>query len=78
MIIIGLTDNSVDCKTGEILYGMIQERISNVEEFHQVSITGFTSDSEGDSKKARRLLKVSRPDLIVLPCYAHQVNQKID
>lgn len=37
-------------------------------------VAGYTTDSSGESKKARKMLARDRPDLIVLPCYAHQVS----
>lgn len=46
----------------------------HVETFHKVQVVGSVSDSGGDSKKARRLIAREHPHLIILPCYAHQVN----
>ncbi|KAI0782453.1 hypothetical protein BC629DRAFT_1289346, partial [Irpex lacteus] len=72
-VIVALEDNSGERKTGDNLYAMIMEKLHLVERTHHVRVVAFVSDSGGDSKKARRLLAQARPDLIVLPCYAHQV-----
>lgn len=32
------------------------------------------SDNGGESKAVRRLIRNERTNLVVLPCYAHQVN----
>ena len=52
---------------------MIREQIEYTERQFHTHIVAFVSDSGGDSRKARRLLAQQRSDLIVLPCYAHQV-----
>ena len=73
MVIIGLDDVSTDRKTGENLAQAIRERIRYVENICKVRVIAFTSDSAGDARMARRLLAQERPDLVFLPCYAHQV-----
>ncbi|KAI0083544.1 hypothetical protein BDY19DRAFT_900154, partial [Irpex rosettiformis] len=75
VVITGLVDNSDERKTGANLLSMILDKIRSAESELHVRIVAFVSDDGGDSKKARKLLKVQRPDLIVLPCYAHQVSQ---
>lgn len=52
---------------------MIREKLRYAERHFHIRIVAFVSDSGGESKKARRLLALERPDLIILPCYAHQV-----
>ncbi|KAI0337890.1 hypothetical protein BDW22DRAFT_1312662, partial [Trametopsis cervina] len=74
VIIVGLEDNSAERKMGENLAVMIRTKLQHVEDFHKVQIAGFVSDSGGDSKKARRIIAKEWPSLIVLPCYAHQIN----
>ncbi|KAI0087465.1 hypothetical protein BDY19DRAFT_893021, partial [Irpex rosettiformis] len=64
---------SAERKTSDNLLAMIHDKIRYAEHHFHVHITSFVSDSGGESKKARRLLALERPDLIVLPCYAHQM-----
>lgn len=72
-VIVGLEDNSAERKTGDNLLIMIFDKIEYSEKELHVHITGFVSDDGGDSRKARKLLSKCRPELIVLPCCAHQV-----
>ncbi|KAI0082950.1 ribonuclease H-like domain-containing protein [Irpex rosettiformis] len=72
VVIVALEDNSADRKTGDNLLAMIYDKIQYTEHHFDVRIVSFVSDSGGESKKARRLLATKRPDLVVLPCYAHQ------
>ena len=73
MVIVGLVDNSGERKTGDNLLAMILDKIKYSEHELHVRVVAFVSDDGGESKKARKLLRMQRPDLIIIPCYAHQV-----
>lgn len=53
---------------------MIIEKISVAENELGVQVVAFVSDDGGDARYARRMLIPRRPDLIVIPCSAHQVH----
>ncbi|KAI0090050.1 ribonuclease H-like domain-containing protein, partial [Irpex rosettiformis] len=72
VVIVALEDNSANRKTGDNLLAMIYDKIQYIEHHFDIRIVSFVSDSGGESKKARRLLATKQPDLVVLPCYAHQ------
>ncbi|KAI0084021.1 ribonuclease H-like domain-containing protein, partial [Irpex rosettiformis] len=74
VVFVALEDNSSERKTSDNLFAMIKEKLRYTEQHYHVRIVSFVSDSGGESKKARRLLASERHDLIVLPCYAHQVH----
>ncbi|KAI0069449.1 hypothetical protein K474DRAFT_1182193 [Panus rudis PR-1116 ss-1] len=69
-----LHDASSERKDANKLLEHMLQALETMERDHKVTVIGFTTDSSGESLKARKLLKQLRPDLIVLPCYAHQVN----
>ncbi|KAI0073388.1 hypothetical protein K474DRAFT_1603428, partial [Panus rudis PR-1116 ss-1] len=68
-----LHDASSERKDANKLLEHMLQALETMERDHKVTVIGFTTDSSGESLKARKLLKQLRPDLIVLPCYAHQV-----
>jgi hypothetical protein len=77
-VIVSLEDNSTDRKTSDNLLRMMQEKLLHAQSYYGVKIVGVASDSSGESKKARKDLAALRPDLIVVPCYAHQVCRHIN
>ncbi|KAI0755919.1 hypothetical protein BC629DRAFT_1296554 [Irpex lacteus] len=74
VVIVALEDNSAERKTGNNLLRMIIEKISVAENELGVQVVAFVSDDGGDARYARRMLIPRRPDLIVIPCSAHQVH----
>ena len=44
-----------------------------LEEEWGVTVVTFTSDASGESLKARKMLKINFPHIIVPDCYAYQV-----
>ena len=68
-----LNDVSAERKTAEQLLPLMQEAIHKMESQYGVKVVAFVTDSSGEAKKARKLLGQERPDLVVPPCYSHQV-----
>jgi hypothetical protein len=52
---------------------MIQEKLQYVETYYGVRIVGIASNLSGKSKKTCKDLAILRLDLVIMPCYAHQV-----
>lgn len=67
-------DVSAAAKTGEALLQLVAEDIGWSEATYKVSVIGVCSDDGGNARKMRRLLLQLMPWLIVLLCWAHQVN----
>ncbi|KAI0075641.1 hypothetical protein K474DRAFT_1599419 [Panus rudis PR-1116 ss-1] len=72
--IVTLHDASDERKTADILYDLMLKSIEKMEQEYKVNVIGYTTDSSGESKKARKMLARLRPDLIILPCHSHQVS----
>jgi hypothetical protein len=68
-----LNDTTVERKTADLFLKQINEVLEKLRTEWNVIVVGFTSDASGESRKARKMLLQSRPELIVLDCYAHQV-----
>lgn len=56
------------------MYELIRSDIRHMEETHRVKVIGWITDDGPDGKKARRLLLENMWYLIVLWCWAHQIN----
>jgi hypothetical protein len=67
-------DVSTHAKTGEALLALVLEDIKWSEETYGLSIIAACTDDGGDARKMRRLLLVLMPWLIVILCWAHQIN----
>ena len=67
-------DVSPDAKTGDTLYALVTDDIKYSEETYEVNIVAVCSDDAGDAKKMRRLLHEKMWWLIVILCWAHQIN----
>ncbi|KAF9037773.1 ribonuclease H-like domain-containing protein [Panaeolus papilionaceus] len=67
-------DTTIERKTAENLLVQMREVLKTLERDWEVKATAFTSDASGESRKARRLLREERPDLVTPDCYAHQIN----
>ncbi|KAF8800436.1 hypothetical protein BYT27DRAFT_7216943 [Phlegmacium glaucopus] len=65
---------SVDFETGETLLQLVVEDIKWSEETYCLSVIAACSDDGGDARKMRRLLLVLMPWLIIILCWAHQIN----
>lgn len=67
-------DVSAHAKTGEALLALVVEDIKWIEEKYGVSVIAACSDDGGDPRKMRRLLLALMPWLIIILCWAHQIN----
>jgi hypothetical protein len=67
-------DVSAEQKTGEFLHHLVVEDIQFIETKYGVIIIAFCCDDSGDGRKMRRLLFHHMSWLIILLCWAHQMN----
>jgi len=67
-------DVSAQPKTGEALLALVVEDIKWIEKKYGVSVIAACSDDGGDPRKMRRLLLALMPWLIIILCWAHQIN----
>ena len=67
-------DVSADAKCGDALLKLVTDDLEWIENTYGVSIIGVCTDNGGDARKMRHLLHVLMPWLIVLVCWAHQIN----
>jgi hypothetical protein len=67
-------DVSAEQKTGEFLYQLVVEDIQFIETKYGVIIVAYCCDDSGDGRKMRRLLFCHMNWLIILLCWAHQMN----
>ncbi|CDO68878.1 hypothetical protein BN946_scf185000.g21 [Trametes cinnabarina] len=67
-------DTSTERKTAPVFLKHIEETLQSLGEDWKVVVVAFTSDASGESRAARIALLKKYPWLIVLDCYAHQVN----
>ena len=65
---------SPDAKTGNTLYALVTDDIKYSEETYGVNVVAVCSDDAGDAKKMHRLLHKKMWWLIVVLCWAHQIN----
>jgi hypothetical protein len=67
-------DVSAQPKTGEALLNLVIEDIKWSELTYGLTVISACSDDGGDACKMRQLLLVLMPWLIVILCWAHQIN----
>ncbi|KAL7281578.1 hypothetical protein ACG7TL_004895 [Trametes sanguinea] len=67
-------DVSKERKTAANFLAHIEDTLRDVKEKWNVEVVGFTSDASGESRAARLELLSKYTYLIVLDCYAHQIN----
>ena len=67
-------DVSAEAKTGDNLFKLVTEDIEWCQTLYGVLIIATCCDDGGDARKLRRLLITFMPWLIVLLCWAHQIN----
>jgi hypothetical protein len=67
-------DASKERKTAENLFVLMVDVIKQLRSQWNVTITAFTTDASGESRKARKLLLERFPNLVCPDCYAHQVS----
>jgi hypothetical protein len=67
-------DVSVEAKTGDNLFKLVTEDIAWSQAMYRLLIIAACCDDGGDVRKLRRLLVTPMPWLIILLCWAHQIN----
>jgi hypothetical protein len=67
-------DVSTQPKTGENLLQLVTEDLKWSEETYGLQVIAVCSDDGGDARKMRRLLLRLMPWLIIILCWAHQIN----
>jgi hypothetical protein len=67
-------DVSTDAKSGEALLKLVVDDMQWSQAMFLFVIIALCSDDGGDARKMRRLLLALMPWLIVIVCWAHQVN----
>jgi hypothetical protein len=67
-------DISAEAKTGDNLFKLVTEDIEWCQTLYGLLIIVTCCDDGGDARKLRRLLITFMPWLIVLLCWAHQIN----
>ena len=61
-------------KTADNLFQLMVEVIGQLASEWKVTVTAFTTDASGESRKARNMLLARYPHLVCPDCYAHQVS----
>lgn len=61
-------------KTGDRLFELIKAVIQHMKNKYVVDVIGWCTDDGPDGKKARRLLLEAFSYLVVVACWAHQIN----
>lgn len=67
-------DASSERKTAEELIPLLEEVIRIVRDEWGAIVIAIVTDASGECRKARRILGLKYPDIIVLDCYGHQVH----
>ena len=67
-------DTSSEPKTAENLLKMLREVLLLVQKEWHVIVIAITSDSSGESRKARVEIVKELPHLVAPDCYAHQAS----
>ncbi|CDO68226.1 hypothetical protein BN946_scf184913.g16 [Trametes cinnabarina] len=69
-----VVDTSHERKTADNFVKHVEEVLQETGEKWKVKVIAFTSDASGESRAARIKLLFKYPYLIILDCYAHQIN----
>jgi hypothetical protein len=67
-------DVSAQPKTGDALLQLVVDDIKWSEETYGHKVIAACSDDGGDARRMRRLLRAQMPWLIIILCWAHQIN----
>ena len=60
--------------TGDFVVSKVEDSLQKMKSKYFGTIRAVTCDSDGAHRKARKDLMVKHPELVILPCSAHQVN----
>jgi hypothetical protein len=67
-------DVSADAKSSEMLLKLVTKDIQWSQEMFLLFIIAVCTDNSGDAWKMRKLLLMLMPWLIIIACWAHQIN----
>jgi len=70
-------DVSGDCKTAENLVQHLERAMEELKTKWDIVLVAIVTDASGECGKAKKILRLKYPSLIILDCYAHQVCQKL-
>ncbi|KAJ8590092.1 hypothetical protein M405DRAFT_737503 [Rhizopogon salebrosus TDB-379] len=73
---IRVRDASSDARNAEELLKQIIESMNIIESEWGATVIACTTDASGESRKARRLLRIKFPHLVTPDCLAHQVSHQ--
>ena len=71
-------DASGERKTADQLILLLEDVISTVQDEWGAVVNAIVTDASGECRKARRLLGLKYPNIVVLDCYGHQVPLSCD
>lgn len=74
---IQVDDVSGDHKTAENLVQHLERAIEELTMKWEITLVAIVTDASGECRKAKKILRLKYPSLIILDCYAHQVCQKL-
>ncbi|EKM49946.1 uncharacterized protein PHACADRAFT_51974, partial [Phanerochaete carnosa HHB-10118-sp] len=69
-----LKDTSCERKTAEKLLAHVRAEFAHTEETWNIKLVALILDNSGKLLAMRKALQLERPDLIIMQCYAHQIN----
>jgi hypothetical protein len=65
---------SAECKTAEQLMSLLEDVIATVQNEWGAIVIAIVTDASGECQKARWLLGLKYPNIVVLDCYGLQVH----
>ena len=68
---------SGDRKTAENLVQHLEWAMEELTTKWEIALVAIVTDASGECRKAKKILWLKYPSLIILDCYAHQVCQKL-
>lgn len=69
-------DTSAERKTAEKLLPLLEAATKEVDELWNCTVAGLVTDASGECRKARADFVKKYPWIVVLDCFAHQVNSE--
>ena len=68
---------SGDCKTAENPVQHLERAMEELMTKWEIALVAIVTDTSGECHKAKKILQLKYPSLIILDCYAHQICQKL-
>jgi len=72
--LVALHDITGEPKTGDIMFKIMEANKKKMEDTFGIEVVGWCSDDGPDSKKGRQLMGEKYLWMIILVCWAHQIN----